>query len=262
MRLTEPGRRSRPARVRRGLRYSLGWLLASALVLVPLYLVFRVQLTVRPEAALTAGTELLARKKVLAIVGHPDDLEWYVGGTLRRLSSAGADVQVVVATSGEKGPNRTRVADLPGTRVREQLAAVKVNGYTRVRFLGLPDRASAKDPRFLPNVQAVYNEVRPDAVLIFDPELPSLPYLHVDHQGAARVTLAFWRTLGAGRPPVYLFQSRRPGVAVDISGVIDTKERALAQHVTQNGGSGAGMRGLFGGRAVAVPYAEYFRVLR
>ena len=258
MRLTKPGHRSRPARVRRG----LGWLLAFAATLVPLYLVFRVQLTVTPEAALKAGTELLARKKILAIVGHPDDLEWYIGGTLRRLSSAGADVQVVVATSGEKGPNRTGVDDLPGTREREQLAAAEINGYTRVRFLGLPDRGSAKDPRFLPGVQAVYNKVRPDAVFIFDPELPSLPYLHVDHQGAARLTLAFWRTLGAGRPPVYLFQSRRPNVAVDISGVINTKERALAQHVTQNGGNGAGMRGLFGGGAVAVPYAEYFRVLR
>ena len=258
MRLTKPGRRSRPARVRRG----LGWLLAFAATLVPLYLVFRVQLTVTPEAALKAGTELLARKKILAIVGHPDDLEWYIGGTLRRLSSAGADVQVVVAASGEKGPNRTGVADLPGTREREQLAAAEINGYTRVRFLGLPDRGSAKDPRFLPGVQAVYNEVRPDAVFIFDPELPSLPYLHVDHQGAARLTLGFWRTLSAGRPPVYLFQSRRPDVAMDISGVIDTKERALAQHVTQNGGNGAGMRGLFGGSAVAVPYAEYFRVLR
>ncbi len=258
MRLTKPGRRSRPARVRRG----LGLLLAFAATLVPLYLVFRVQLTVTPEAALKAGTELLAGKKILAIVGHPDDLEWYIGGTLRRLSTAGADVQVVVATSGERGPNRTGVADLPSTREREQLAAAEINGYTRVRFLGLPDRGSAKDPRFLPGVQAVYNEVRPDVVLIFDPELPSLPYLHVDHQGAAHLTLAFWRTLSAGRPPVYLFQSRRPDVAVDISGVIDTKERALAQHVTQNGGNGAGMRRLFGGSAVAVPYAEYFRVLR
>ena len=103
MRLTEPGRRSRPARVRRGLRYYLGWLLAFALVLVPLYLVFRVQLTVAPGAALKAGTELLAGKKVLAVVGHPDDLEWYIGGTLRRLSSAGADVQVVWRPAVRRG---------------------------------------------------------------------------------------------------------------------------------------------------------------
>ncbi|WP_407541893.1 PIG-L deacetylase family protein (plasmid) [Deinococcus radiomollis] len=254
----QSGAPAHPTRVRR-LRRSL---LGLTLLGVPLYLVFRVRLSVSPTAALTAGTALLGHRKVLVIVGHPDDLEWYVGGTLRRLADAGAEVQVVVATSGERGPNRTGVTDLPAARMREQRAAGRINGYTRIRFLGLPDRASAKDPRFLPAAEAIYREVRPEALMVFDPALPSLPYLHVDHQGTARAVLGFWRTLGADRPPVYLFQTRRPDVAVDISAVIEIKERALAQHVTQNGGSGAGMRRLFGGRAVGTRYAEYFRMLQ
>ena len=238
------------------------WLAGAALLGLGLYLVFRVQLTVAPTQAIAAGDELLRARTVLAVVAHPDDLEWYIGGTLHRLAQAGADVQVVVATSGEKGPNRTGVVDLPATRQREQLAAAKINGYRRVRFLGLPDRGAARDPRFLPEVEAIYREVKPDAVFLFDPELPALPYLHVDHQGTARAFLSFWNTLGAGRPPVYLFQTRRPDAAVDITAVMDTKERALAQHVTQNGGSGGGMRRLFGGSAVGLRYAEFFRVLR
>ena len=256
MRLKDPFSR------RRGARRAGWWLAGLIIVAAPLYFVFRVALTVSPQTALGAGREMLTHKKILAIVGHPDDLEWYVGGTLRRLADSGAEVQVVVATGGEKGPNRTRVADLPATRRGEQLAAAKINGYTRVRFLNLPDRGSAKDPRFLPAVQAIYDEVQPDALLVFDPERPSLPYLHVDHQGTARAVLVYWNGLGAGRPPLYLFQTRRPDAAVDISGVMDIKERALAQHVTQNGGSGQGMRQLFGGKAVGVRYAEFFRVLR
>ncbi|WP_407571795.1 PIG-L deacetylase family protein [Deinococcus altitudinis] len=248
------------ARARR--RRLLWWLLGLVVVGAPLYFVFQVSLTISPANALKAGTELLSKKKVLVVVGHPDDLEWYVGGTLRRLADSGADVQVVVATSGEKGPNRTGVTDLPAARLREQQAAGRINGYTRIRFLGLPDRGSAKDPRLLPDVQAIYREVQPDALVVFDPALPSLPYLHVDHQGTARAVLGFWRTLGADRPPAYLFQTRRPGVAVDISAVMNTKERALAQHVTQNGGSASGMRNLFGGQAVGTRYAEYFRLLR
>ena len=262
MRLRDPFSRRRGGGGGRGARRAGWWLLGLLAVAAPLYFVFRVALTVSPQTALGAGQELLAHRKVLAIVGHPDDLEWYVGGTLRRLADNGADVQVVVATGGEKGPNRTGVADLPATRRREQLAAAKINGYTRVRFLNLPDRGSAKDPRFLPAVEAISGEVQPDALLIFDPGQPSLPYLHVDHQGTARAVLGYWNGLGASRPPVYLFQTRRPEAAVDISGVIDIKEHALAQHVTQNGGSGAGMRGLFGGKAVGVRYAEFFRVLR
>lgn len=243
-------------------RHPFLWLLGFAVVAVPLYFLFRVSLTVPPAQALAAGNDLLSKRTVLAIVGHPDDLEWYVGGTLRRLADHGANVQVVVSTSGERGPNRTGVADLPATREREQLVAARIGGYTRVRFLRLPDRGAARDPRFLPLVEAIYREVQPDAVLIFDPQLPALPYLHVDHQGTARAFLGFWRTLGAGRPPLYLFQTRRPDVAVDIGAVMESKVRALAQHVTQNGGSGEGMRRMFGGEAMGLRYAEFFRLLR
>lgn len=246
--------------VRPSRRPIIAWVLLGLLA----YFLFRVVLIVPPAQALSAGKALLKDKTVLAVVAHPDDLEWYIGGTLRRLADNGANVQVIVASSGEKGPNRIQAADLPATRRQEQLNAAKINGYTNVHFLKLPDRGVAADPSFLPKVKAIYKQVRPQAVFVFDPQFPALPYLHVDHQGSAREFLGFWRTLGAGRPPVYLFQTRRPDVAVDITPVIDTKAHALAQHVSQNGGQGGGMRGFFrgSGQLVGVQYAEVFRVLR
>lgn len=259
---TTPQSNPRPARRRRPI---FGWaLLVLALLGVLAYFLFRVVLIAPPAQALSAGNALLRDKTVLAVVAHPDDLEWYIGGTLRRLADNGANVQVIVASSGEKGPNRIGAADLPATRRQEQLNAAKINGYTKVHFLNLPDRGVAADPNFLPKVQAIYNEVRPQAVFVFDPQFPSLPYLHVDHQGSAREFLGFWNTLGAGRPPVYLFQTRRPDVAVDISAVIDTKVRAMAQHLSQGGGGGGRMRGFFrgSGQLVGVEYAEMFRVLK
>lgn len=245
-------------------RRPLLWLLALALIGTACTAVFTTQLTDSPSLALAAGQDLLSKKTVLAIVPHPDDLEWYIGGTLRRLADNGANVQVIVATDGEKGPNRTKSPDLVATRRAEQAAAGTINGYTRITSLALPDRGVAKDPRFLPEVERLYNEIKPDAVFVFDPSYPSLPYLHVDHQGSAREFLKFWNTLGAGRPPVYLFQTRRPDVAVDISSVIATKARALAQHVSQNGGSGENMTGFFAGagKSVGVGYAELFRMLK
>lgn len=249
---------STTTRARRiGLWAALGLALVAAL-----FLILRVRLTVPPQTALAAGRELLRDKTVLAVVAHPDDLEWYLGGTLRRLANAGANVQVVVATNGEKGPNRTGTPDLPATRRQEQLNAARVGGYTQVHFLGLPDRGVSGDARFLPEVEAIYKQVRPQAVFLFDPQFPALPYLHPDHQGSARLFLSFWRTLGTGRPPVYLFQTRRPGVAVDISPVIDTKILALAQHRSQNAGNGGGMKRFYNGRTFGVAYAETFRVVR
>ncbi|GEM47888.1 PIG-L deacetylase family protein [Deinococcus cellulosilyticus] len=232
-----------------------------------LYLIFRNLLTVPPEEAVSRGKELLQKKTVLAVVAHPDDLEWYIGGTLHRLAQAGANVQVVVASSGEKGPNRFDAPNLPGVREQEQSAAGKINGYTRIHFLRLPDRGVAKDPRFVPEVTRIFNEVRPDAVFVFDPDYPSLPYLHADHQGSARLFLGFWNTLGADRPPVYLFQTRRPDVAVDISDAIETKALALSQHRSQYGNrdpNGGRMLEVFRseGSRVGVEFAELFRLLR
>ncbi len=238
------------------------WAALSLAVAAALFLIFRVRLTVPPQTALAAGWELLQDKTVLAVVAHPDDLEWYIGGTLRRLADAGANVQVVVATNGEKGPNHIKAPDLSATRRQEQLNAARINGYRQVHFLGLPDRGVATDARFLPEVEAIYRQVRPQAVFLFDPQFPSLPYLHPDHQGSARLFLSFWRTLATDRPPVYLFQTRRPDVAVDISPVIATKAAALAQHRSQNSGNGDGMKRFYRGGRFGVVYAETFRMLQ
>jgi LmbE family N-acetylglucosaminyl deacetylase len=245
-------------------RNALRWVLALLVLLTGTAFAFWPRLTDSPAQALAAGQALLSKPTVLAVVAHPDDLEWYIGGTLRELANRGANVQVIVATDGERGPNRVKSANLASTRRAEQAAAGVINGYTRIHSLGLPDRGAAADPRFLPEVERIYNEVRPDAVFVFDPAYPALPYLHTDHQGSAREFLKFWNTLPDSRPPVYLFQTRRPGVAVNISSVINTKAKALAQHVSQNGGGSSGMTRFFaadGGR-VGVAYAELFRVLR
>ena len=238
-------------------------LLALVLLGTACNAVFSTRLTDAPAEALSRGQDLLSKKTVLAIVAHPDDLEWYIGGTLKRLADNGANVQVIVATDGEGGPNRTKSPNLAATRRAEQAAAGRINGYTRIYSLALPDRGASQDPRFLPEVTRIYNEVKPDAVFAFDPAYPSLPYLHVDHQGSAREFLKFWDTLAPGKPPVYLFQTRRPDAAVDISAVIGTKAQALAQHVSQNGGSGSRMQGFFAGagKQAGVAYAELFRVL-
>src|SRR5207302_10889033 len=41
--------------------------------------------------------------RVLIVSAHPDDTEFYLGGTLLRLAEAGARLHLVVATDGDKG---------------------------------------------------------------------------------------------------------------------------------------------------------------
>ena len=137
-------------------RRRLWWLLLVVVLGSACTAVFTTQLTDAPAGALSGGQAVLSKKTVLAIVAHPDDLEWYIGGTLKRLSDNGANVQVIVGTDGEKGPNRSKSVDLAATRRAEQAAAGKINGYTQIHSLGLPDRGLAADPRFLPEVERIY----------------------------------------------------------------------------------------------------------
>ena len=244
---------------------ALAWTVVTlGAVALPAWAVFRTRAAAEPEVARAAGEKLLAKRRVLAIVAHPDDLEWYIGGTLAALDTAGAEVHVIVGTYGEKGPNRTNVPDLAAERRKEQLEAAAINGYDRVHFLDVPDRGLPEYELFLPKVIDIWREFKPDAVLAFDPEKFSLPYLHRDHQGSGRLVLRHWRTLGQGRPTLYLFQTRRPDVAVDIGAEIERKLQALAAHRTQNLGmaSRAGGFNRRAGQLFGLGYAETFRKLQ
>lgn len=52
--------------------------------------------------ALRAGEATIATgPRTLIVAAHPDDVEWYMGGTVARLVDAGAQITIVMATSGE-----------------------------------------------------------------------------------------------------------------------------------------------------------------
>ncbi len=243
------------------------WLIAGVLACLSViaWLTLRTVPTVSNAVAIENGKRLLTATRVLAVVAHPDDAEWYVGGTLRMLSNLGAEVHVVVATDGEAGSNRDGVDDLGALRREEQLAAAEINAYGHIYFLGLPDRGAAAARELRTDISAIWNRVKPNVVLTFDPEYPSLPYLHTDHQGVGRVTLDKWHAIKADRPPMYLWQTRRPNAAVDISTVIDTKIRALSMHKSQGLGQRADRHRPFArsaGQMFGFEFAEVYRVIR
>lgn len=238
----------------------------TAVVLAAVLLVAWLYLRTSPAApkasALENGAALFGFRRVLVVAAHPDDAEWYVGGSLRLLANLGAEVHVVVATDGESGPNRIGAEDLRAARREEQLAAAEINGYSHVYMLGLPDRAASRGHQLASDLRKIWRDIQPEAVLTFDPQYPSLPYLHEDHQGVGAVVLRLWGEEAAPRPPIYLWQSRRPDVAVDISTVMDVKILALSKHATQGLATVADRHRSFARRAgemFGLEYAETFR---
>lgn len=245
-----------------GLRFSVALILVAAV----LWLSFKTRLTVSPDAALKTGEALTeAYRQVLVVAAHPDDVEWYISGTLARLADAGAGIHVVMASYGEKGPNRTGVSDLPATRREEQLEAGRRVGYSDIHFLGLPDREVSEGHALRENLEELWNRLEPDLVLTFDPDTPSLPYLHPDHQGTGGIVQQVWRNKGKSPPDLYLWQTRRPDTLVDITAVIDRKVLALSAHASQGLEGAAGRVRGFNQRAgnlAGVTYAEGLRRAR
>lgn len=75
----------------------------------------------------------------LALVAHPDDLEYGAAAAIARWTDQGKRVGYAMLTSGEAGidsmpPERTRVV-----REAEQVAAAEIVGVPTVEFLGFPD---------------------------------------------------------------------------------------------------------------------------
>src|ERR1700680_1165931 len=87
-----------------------------------------------PRARAFTGPDDRRIRRALCIVAHPDDIEFYCGGTLLKMTSRGVLVDFVLATSGDKGSrdatrSRAKVARI---REREQEAAAYVLGTKRV----------------------------------------------------------------------------------------------------------------------------------
>ena len=80
-------------------------------------------------------------ERALVVVAHPDDVDFWAGGTVAGWTSAGIAVTYCVLSDGDSGgldPEVPRSA-IPGIRRAEQEAAAAVLGVVDVRFLGYPD---------------------------------------------------------------------------------------------------------------------------
>ncbi|MBO0837020.1 MAG: PIG-L family deacetylase, partial [Actinobacteria bacterium] len=109
--------------------------------------------------------------RALCIAAHPDDAEFFCAGTLRLLVRRGVTVDLVVATSGDKGAREPAI-DSPGLaaqRESEQLAAARLLGVSRVEFLHHPDAGLVESLELRGELVREIRCSRPDLLFTFDP---------------------------------------------------------------------------------------------
>jgi LmbE family N-acetylglucosaminyl deacetylase len=152
-----------------------------------------------------AGGDLTGRT-VLAVFAHPDDESLACGGTLARLSDAGARVVLLCASRGRKGtisdPALVLDNDLGDVREEELRKAAAVLGIARVEMLDHPDGDLywANIPQFQAEIAAAIVESAADTVITFGED--GL-YWHPDHIGVYERTLDAVLALGELAPSLY-----------------------------------------------------------
>jgi len=135
-------------------------------------------------------------KTILAVLAHPDDETFGLGGTLSLYAQKGYDVYYVCATRGEVGTVDEEYLrgfkDIAEMRTDELMRAAIILGLKEVYFLGyrdsgMPGTEDNKHPNAQINhpldevaglVVKYIRELKPDVVLTFD---PIGGYKHPDH---------------------------------------------------------------------------------
>jgi LmbE family N-acetylglucosaminyl deacetylase len=155
---------------------------------------------------------------ILAVLAHPDDESLACGGTLARLSDAGARVVLLCASRGERGSvsDRALVADGDLGRVRSQELheAAKILGIAEVLILHHPDGDLrwAEVPQLHAEIVSTIQRYEPDGVITFAED--GL-YWHLDHIGVHERTYTAVKSLGANAPPLY-YVTMKHGVMREI----------------------------------------------
>lgn len=203
------------------------------------------------RARLFSGPDDRRVKRALCIVAHPDDIEFYCGGTVLKMSGRGVMVDFVLATSGDKGTrdaakSRALVAK---AREREQQSAAQVLGASRVAFLRHPDAELIETLDFRQELVREIRTSKPDVLLTFDPNVKYR--YHPDHRVVGRVALdAAWPSARdpltypeSGAPhetaEAWCFGGQEPNLEVDVGDVLDKKIEARIAHASQTGSAAA-----------------------
>src|SRR3712207_3493476 len=112
-------------------------------------------------------------RRVLAVMAHPDDIEFMAGGLVSSWAREGVELHYCLLTDGNSGsrsPDDTAEA-LAHTRRAEQEAAGALFNVRSYTFLGYTDGRLVNTVALRLQIAGVIREVRPDAVLTCDPML-------------------------------------------------------------------------------------------
>jgi LmbE family N-acetylglucosaminyl deacetylase len=184
----------------------------------------------------------------MAIMAHPDDIDFTSAGTIAKFCAEGWSVYYVLATSGDKGTHESLSRqELAAMREQEQRDAASVLGVKDVIFLGYPDGFVYPTAELRGQVVRLLKQYKVDVVLTWDGFRTG--FNHNDHRNigiavrdalypAVRDHLYYEEHLAEGldaRPvnELLLAGSDSADYFVDISDFVERKVDAILCHRSQ-----------------------------
>ncbi|MEV0589626.1 PIG-L family deacetylase [Nonomuraea sp. NPDC050310] len=129
--------------------------------------------------------------RALAIVAHPDDLEYGCASAIAGWTAEGREVAYVLVTRGEAGIDTLDPAKAAPLREREQLASAAVVGVSVVEFLDHADGVIEYGPALRRELAAAIRRHRPELVITLNHRdtFGGVAWNSPDHRAVGRATL-------------------------------------------------------------------------
>jgi LmbE family N-acetylglucosaminyl deacetylase len=183
--------------------------------------------------------------RAVAVVAHPDDLEYGAASAVARWTRQGKSVSYLLVTKGEAGIAGMPPATTAKVRVAEEQRSAAVVGVTEVEFL---DHADGMVEYGLPlrrDLAAAFRRLRPDVVIAMSFDLTwgeEGPVNHADHRAVGLAVLDACRdaanewvfpAAGPACPPIeaaYVLGTAEPTHFADVTDTIDLGIASLREH--------------------------------
>lgn len=200
------------------------------------------------------------RKTIIVFGAHPDDVEIGMAGTIRRLSAAGNDVYICIATIPKDHERR----------MAEARDAGKILGAKEVMFMSLKAQELGYNRKTIGAIDNIVRHLDPHSIFTHWVEDS-----HQDHVNLTRCVIAATRK---NHFNVYMYEQTIPGgitpaafraqYLIDVSNFIDEKMDSVCAHVSQMDHNGdwwiEGIRGraMYRGYQIHCKYAEAFEIIK
>ena len=220
--------------------------------------------------------------RAVAVVAHPDDLEYGTASAVARWTGQDKAVAYVLVTSGEAGIDGMMPAKVGPLRQEEERRSAAIVGVDRVEFLEHADGVVEAGLALRRDLAEVFRRLRPDIVVTMNFDLTwgeNGNVNHADHRAtglavldACRDAANRWVFTDVGEPwsgirHVYVAGASAPTHFVDVSATLDAGMASLREQRAYLDGLGKEfdpddfLRNLAGlaGMAVGCEYAVTFQ---